>query len=135
MLDKRTFCKLMDNLGSYVGGMEELERSLSVMFDDNFMTKIVDRTLVTIGESFFTEEQLNDIDNEVALNTVLDIIYHYAFQGEFGLKVAKLQRLYVEDEGLKTEVVLNAFNSEELYAVIDRYINPPNVFQTCTINC
>ena len=135
MIDKRTFCKLIDNLGAYVGGMEELEKSLGVMFDDNFMTKMVDRTLVTIGESFFTKEQIDDIENDVALNTVTDILYHYAFQGEFGLKVAKLQRLYVEDEGLKTEFALNAFNSEELYAIIDRYLNPPHAAKTYLINC
>ena len=134
MIDKRTFCKLMDNLGAYVGGMEELEKSLGVMFDDNFMTKIVDRTLITIAESFFTQQQIDDIE-DIAVDTVTDILYHYAFEGQFGVRIDKLQRLYVEDEGLSTEFMLNAFNSSELYDVIDRYLNPPTVAKTYTINC
>ena len=135
MIDKRTFCKLIDNVGSYVGELEVFEKSLKVTFDDNFLTHMIDNSLVIVGESFFTKEQLEDIEHDIPVNTVLDIIYHYAFQGDFGRKPGKLQRLYVEDEGLKTEVALNAFNSEELYDIINRYLNPPTVAKTYLINC
>ena len=135
MLDKRTFSALVDNLGSYVGGMEQLEQSLQVTFDDNFLTRHLDRLLNIIAESFFTREQIDNIEDQVAIETVKDIIYHYAFTGEFGLKTGELQRLYVEDEGLKTEEAFNAFNAEELYDIIVRYLQPTRVCTTYTIHC
>ena len=135
MLDKRTFCKLIDDLGFYVTGMEDLEKTLQVTFDNNFLTKHLDRCLETISQSFFTQEQIDDIDDQIAIETVTDIIYHYAFKGEFGAKVAELQRLYIENENLSTEFAMNAFNSEQLYDLIVRYLNPPTVCKTYTINC
>lgn len=135
MLDKRTFCKLIDDLGFYVTGMEDLEKTLQVTFDNNFLTRHLDRSLETISQSFFTQEQIEDIDDQIAIETVTDIIYHYAFKGEFGSKISELQRLYIEDENLSTEFAMNAFNSEELYDVIERYLNPPNVCKTYTLHC
>ena len=135
MIDKRTFSHLMNSLGSYVSGLENLETALNIMFDNNFLTTHIDRTLVTLSESFFTQEQLDNIEDQVAIETVTDMIYHYAFKGEFGLKTAELQRLYVEDEGLATEFSMNAFTSEELYDVIERYLHPPKECETFTIHC
>lgn len=135
MLDKRTFCKLIDDLDDYVAGMRDLETSLGAMFDNNFMTKHLDNSLNIISEAFFTQEQIDDLESLVAIETVKDIVYHYAFTGEFGLKTSQLQRLYIEDENMSTEFAMNAFNSEQLYDVIVRYLNPPNVCKTYTIHC
>ena len=135
MLDKRTFCKFLNILEEHTVGVDTLEQALKVTFDNNFLTQILDKSLDIIAESFFTEEQLEDLDYQTQVETVKDMLYHYAFAGEFGLKTGNLQRLYVEDEGLKTEFALNAFNAEELYTVIDQYLNPPTVAKTYLINC
>ena len=135
MLDKRTFCRFLDILEEHTAGIDTLEQALRVTFDNNFLTNILDKSLDTIAESFFTDEQLTNLDYLPQVETVKDILYHYAFKGEFGLKTGELQRLYVEDEGLKTEFVLNAFNSEELYDIVNRYLNPPTVAKTYSINC
>lgn len=135
MIDKKTFCNFMNSLSSYVAGIEQLEETLKVMFDNNFLIHHLDNSLDILGNAFFTEEELAGIDQQVTVNTVGDLIYHFAFQGEFGLKKSKLQRLYVEDEGLETEFMLNAFTPEELYDIIVRYIHPPRVYKTCLIGC
>ena len=135
MIDKKTFCDFIDSLESYVAGMEQLEQTLKVMFDNNFLTHHLDNSLDILSNSFFTEEELADSDQQVTVNTVRDLIYHFTFQGEFGLKKSELQRLYVEDEGLETEFILNAFTAEELYDIIIRYIHPPRVYKTCLLGC
>ena len=135
MIDKKIFCDFIDSLASYVAGMEQLEQTLKVMFDNNFLTHHLDNSLDILSNSFFTEEELADSDQQVTVNTVRDLIYHFAFQGEFGLKKAELQRLYVEDEGLETEFMLNAFTASELYDIIVRYIHPPRVYKTCLLRC
>ena len=135
MLDKRTFCKFLDMLAEYVGEVETLETCLKVTFDSNFLTHVIDKTLNNIAESFFTEEQLSDLEQQTTVETVKDILYHYALTGEFGLKTSELQRLYVEDEGLATEEAFNAWNESELYDIIVRYLNPPRVCKTYTIHC
>ena len=135
MLDKRTFKDIINTLGYFTSGMEELEETLKVTFDNNFMTHTLDNILDTVGKSFFREDQLEDLENQPMIETVIDIIYHYAFRGDFGLKTGELQRLYVEDEGLSTEEAFNAFNAEELYDIIVRYLQPPRVCKTYTIHC
>lgn len=135
MLDKRTFKDIINTLSYFTSGMEELEETLKVTFDNNFMTHTLDSILDTVGKSFFRDDQLEDLENQPMIETVIDIIYHYAFRGEFGLKTGELQRLYVEDEGLKTEEAFNAFNAEELYDIIVRYLQPPRVCKTYTIHC
>lgn len=135
MIDKRTFCKFLDILDEHTCGIDTLEQALNVTFDNNFLTHILDKSLDTIAESFFRDDQLEDLENQPMIETVKDILYHYAFKGEFGLKTGELQRLYVEDEGLKTEEAFNAFNAEELYDIIVRYLQPTRVCKTYTIHC
>lgn len=135
MLSKKTFIRILDDLSSYLAGMEQLERLFNTTFDKNFLTTHLDTTLKSLGESFFSEEELADIDEQIAIETVTAIIYWYAFEGEFGLNKNKLERLYVEDSGLSTEYALNAFNAGEVYDIIVRYLNPPTVCKSYIIRC
>ena len=135
MLSKKTFIRVLDDLASYVEGVQQFENLFKTTFDNNFLTIHLDSTLVALGESFFTEHELIDIDKQIAIETVIDMLYWYAFEGEFGLSRTKLERVYVEDEGLETEYALDAFNAGELYEVIQRYLNPPVVCQSYTIRC
>ena len=135
MIDKHTFVDLLKTMKNYVAGLTDFEKSLHTIFDDNFLTNIIDCTLVTLGEGFFTKEQLDDLDNQIAVNTVIDMIYHFAMRGEFGAKPAELQRLYVENENKTNERAFNAFTPEELYVIIDRYLHPQEVAETYTIHC
>lgn len=135
MIDKHTFVDLLKTMKTYVAGLTDFEKPLHTIFDDNFLTHIIDATLVTLGEGFFTEEQLDDLENQVAIETVIDMIYHFAMNGEFGAKPAELQRLYVENENKSTERAFNAFTPEELYVIIDRYLHPKEVAETYTIHC
>ena len=135
MIEKHTFVDTLKTMKNYVAGLGDFEKSLHTTFDDNFLTNIIDCTLVTLGEGFFTEEQLDDLDNQVAVNTVIDMIYHFAMKGEFGAKPAELQRLYVENENKSNERAFNAFTPEELYVIIERYLHPQEVAETYTIHC
>lgn len=135
MLSKKTFIRILDDLASYVGGVQQFENLFKTTFDNNFLTIHLDNTLVALGESFFTDKDLTDIDKQIAIETVIDMLYWYAFEGEFGLAKGKLEKVYVEDEGLETEYALNAFNAGELYEIILRYLHPPVVCQSYTIRC
>lgn len=135
MIDKHTFVDLLKTMKNYVTGLADFEKSLHTIFDDNFLIHIIDGTLVAAGEGFFTKEQLDDLENDVTVNTVIDMIYHFAFKGEFGAKPAELQRLYVENENKNNERAFNAFTPEELYVIIDRYLHPKEVAETYTIHC
>ena len=135
MIDKHTFVDLLKTMKNYVADLTDFEKSLHTIFDDNFLTHIIDCTLVTLGEGFFTKEQLEDLDQQVKVNTVVDMIYHFAMKGEFGAKPAELQRLYVENENKSNERAFNAFTPEELYVIIDRYLHPEEVAETYTIHC
>ena len=135
MIDKHTFVDLLKTMKNYVAGLDDFEKSLRTLFDDNFLTNIIDCTLVTLGEGFFTKEQLDDLENQVKVNTVIDMIYHFAMKGGFGAKPAELQRLYIENENKSNERAFNASTPEELYVIIDRYLNPQEVAETYTINC
>lgn len=135
MLTKKTFKELICVLENHVNGMSELETHLNVTFDDNFLTKTIDHTIVIIGESFFTEDQLKDENNILTVNTVVDMLYHFCLTCDFGLKSEKLKRLYVEDDGLETEEAFDACTAEQLYDVICRYIHPIEAKQTYLINC
>lgn len=135
MIDKHTFVDLLKTMKNYVAGLEDFEKSLHTIFDDNFLTHIIDCTLLALGEAFFTQEQLDDLENQAAVETVIDMIYHFAMNGKFGSNPAELQRLYVENENKSTERAFNAFTPEELYVIIDRYLHPEEVAETYTINC
>ena len=135
MIEQHTFVDTLKTMKNYVAGLEDFEKSLHTLFDDNFLTQIIDCTLVTLGEGFFTKEQLEDLENQVTVETVIDMIYHFAMKGEFGAKPAELQRLYVENENKSNERAFNAFTPEELYVIIDRYLHPQEVAETYTIHC
>ena len=135
MIDKHTFVDQLKIMKNYVAGLEDFEKSLHTLFEDNFLTHIIDGTLVTLGEGFFTKEQLDDLENQVAVQTVIDMIYHFTMIGEFGAKPAELQRLYIENENKSNERAFNAFTPEELYVIIDRYLHPKEVAETYTIHC
>ena len=135
MIEERTFVKFLDIIEGHCSGMEQLEETLHVTFDNNFLTKTIDKGLCTLAEGFFTEEQLNDLEWVPTLETVKDIIYHYALTCEFGLHSDKLYHLYVEDEGTSTEFAMNAYTAEELYSLIVRYVNPPSAPKTYTLHC
>ena len=73
MLDKRTFVNILNSIETFVGGYDKLEQALNTTFDNNFITNHVDKLLTAVGESFFTTEELTNIDYEVTIQTVLDI--------------------------------------------------------------
>ena len=77
MIDKHTFVDLLKTMKNYVTGLEVFEKSLHTIFN-NFLTDIIDCILVTLGEGFFTQEQLDDLENQVTVETVIDMIYHFA---------------------------------------------------------
>lgn len=135
MIEKQAFCKLLNNLEHYVKGLRELEAVLKVTFDANFLTEHIDRNLIALSESFFSLEELEDLENLTKIETVKDILYHYALTGDFGSNVDVLQRLYVEDEGLSTEFAMSCFSASELYELILRYLCPPKICKTYKINC
>lgn len=135
MLSKKTFKELLDVIENHVAGMSELETILNITFDNNFLTKTIDRTIVILGESFFTEQEIKDENHALTVNTVVDMIYHFCLTCEFGLKTEQLKRLYVEDAGLETEEAFDACTSEQLYDTICRYIHPIEAKKTYLINC
>ena len=72
MISKKTFKELLDVLENHVTGISELETCLNVTFVSNFLIKTIDRTIVILGESFFTEQELKDENNRLTVNTVVD---------------------------------------------------------------
>ena len=60
MMDKHTFVDLLKTMKNYVAGLKDFAKSLDTVFNDNFLTHIIDCTLVTMGEGFFTKEQLDN---------------------------------------------------------------------------
>ena len=135
MLNKSTFVSLMNIAHAQEHGMVNLEETLHVTFDNCFLSDVLDGLLCTIAKSFFTEEQINNIEDQTTIETVTDILYHFALTCEFGKKSDRLKRLYVEDDGLESERAFDALNEEQLYDLIVRYIAPPEVCQTYTLHC
>ena len=134
MLDKETFSNLLDTLEYYMSGLDELENTLNTKFNQNFLTTTIDNIIITIAKSFLAEDNREEIDKDICTETVTDILYHYVFEGEFGLHTEQLTRLYIEDEGLETEEAFDACNNEQLYALIMRYLHPVRICKTFLLN-
>ena len=135
MLASKTFEEFLNIIEYYEAGLSNLETTLNVLFDDNFLTNIIDNLITALANSFFTDQELNDDVNLETACVVTDIIYHYCFAGEFGLKTDKLKKLYIEDEGLETEEYFDACTALQLYNLICRYIHPVRVCKTYTLHC
>lgn len=135
MIEKHTFEDILNSLEYYTCGVDKLEQSLGVTFDNNFITNIMDNMLCALAHSFFTKAEIDDLDHQVQIETVKDMLYHFAFTGEFGLKINKLQRLYVENENKSNERAFDACTAEQLYVIINRYLHPQEVAETYTIHC
>jgi hypothetical protein len=122
----------MNSLESLGTGASALETALNVKFDNNFITEHIDQTLITLGRSFIDESAT---DQDILQETVTDILFYYVITGEFGLHTEKLERLYVEDEGLETEKAFDATTEEELYDLIIHFLSPSKTCKTYTLYC
>ena len=134
MLDKQTFCNLLDSLEYYMDGLTDLEDTLNTKFNQNFLTTTIDNIIITVANSFLVEDNREEIDKDVCTETITDILYYYVFESEFGLHTQKLTRLYIEDEGLETEEAFDACNNEQLYTLIMRYLHPVRLCKTFLLN-
>lgn len=135
MLSVKTFEEFLNMIEYYQAGLSNLETTLNVMFDDNFLTNSIDNLITALANSFFTDEELDDDNTLETASIVTDIIYHYCFTSDFGLRSEKLKKLYIEDEGLETEEVFDACTPSELYNLINRYIHPVRKCKTYTLRC
>ena len=135
MIEKHTFKDILNSLEYYSCGVDQLEQSLGVTFDNSFITNIMDNMLCALAYAFFTKEEIDDLENQVRIETVKDMLYYFAFTGEFGLKIDKLQRLYVENENKSNERAFDACTAEQLYTVINRYLYPYEAPEHITIHC
>ena len=135
MLSEKTFEEFLNIIEYYTAGLSNLETTLNVIFDDNFLTTSIDNLIMALAESFFTDEELDDDNTSETICIVNDIIYHYCFTSDFGLRSEKLKRLYIEDEGLETEEAFDACSAKQLYNLIIRYIHPVRKCATYTLHC
>ena len=148
MIEKHTFCDLIYQLRDYWDGVVSLEKSLGTMFDNNFLTKVLDRTITTIAKGFFSTEDIDkwfvgsnspcdDCDQSFKMNfeTIEDLLYHYTCTSDFGREWGMMDDTYViTDKDGKTVETFDGDTPEELYSIIIKFLSR-NDDNNHLINC
>jgi hypothetical protein len=133
MIEKHTFCDLMYQTKEYWDGVQNLEKSLGAMFDNNFLTKMFDKMLTTLARGFFSTDELNkfvapcdDYDKTLEFNfeTIEDLLYHYACNSDFGREWGLMDETYViKDKNNNILVSFDGDTPEELYDIIIKFLS------------
>ena len=101
MINKNSFVKIMNAMRDYDDGVSALEKSLNVMFEDNWVVSIFDGVLEALFE---------DVEGDSCPKGVEPIIYEFAFFSDWGRK----DNCLVEIDGEKR----CPKNAEELYDLL-----------------
>lgn len=101
MINKNSFVKIMNSLRDYNDGVSALEKSLGVMFEDNWVVGIFDGVLDALFE---------DVEGDTCPKGMDPLVYEFAFFGDWGRK----ERCLVEINGEKR----CPRNAEELYDLL-----------------
>ena len=60
MIERHTFRETLYTLRDYIDGLDRFEKSLETYFSDNFLTKIIDRTITTLAQGFFPTSEVDE---------------------------------------------------------------------------
>lgn len=127
MIEKHTFVKIINGLKDYADNVSKLEDALNVVFDVNYMTRVMDNTLDALAQGFFTLEEILDLSTyKQTLDTITSMIYHFCFTGYFGDNKKELERFFVENPDTSEEVSYDCFSANDLYNIITMYRWPKN---------
>ena len=130
-MNRKAFKLLLEGLSYYNSSLDRLENTLNCKFGDSFLTSIEDTIIYTTALNFFDDIE----EDNSTFNTVCDILYYWIFTCDFGKDKDKLTDFYIENKGLETELKLSAITIDDLYNVINRYVNPTDFTKTISINC
>ena len=134
MIRKEEFIALVDTcMKPYCKNLDSLEEGIGVHIADGWLVTTIDIVLDTTARMCLNDElaeQLQSKDYEISkqarlqLETVIDMIYHYSFGGEFGNKPEQLTALLVlKNKETKERVKsFDAFDASSLYDAIYTYL-------------
>lgn len=137
MIEKHTFCSILYQLRDYWDGVQNLEKSLGTMFDNNFLTKVFDQMMTTLAKGFFSTDEINkwfvgsnslctDCDETFEFNfeTIEDLLYHYTCNSNFGREQGLMDETYIIKD--TNDVIIESLDGntpEELYDIIIKFLN------------
>lgn len=135
MIERHTFRETLYTLRNYIDGLDRFEKSLETYFSDNFLTKIIDRTITTLAQGFFPTSEVDeyfvgdklcdDCDEIFKTNfeTIEDLLYHYTCSSNFGREYGMMDDTYVIKN--KDGEVIQSFNGDspdDLYTIITKFM-------------
>lgn len=123
-MERHTFKTLIEVITSIEHGIRELEQVLKCQFDRNWMTSAPEQLIHAIVNSFFNED--TSLQEDCQAETIEELLYHFIYMEDCGNTSEHCrQRLVIVDEGKSTEHCIPCTNLDELYNVIQIYLDSP----------
>ena len=127
MIERHTFKQLIDTIVIMEAGIEAFEKAVNCHIDDNWMTRGASNIIRAIAEGFFEKIAINSLEEEQA-DTIEELIYHFIYMENCGNDSEHCKsKLVIIDEGKESQHSIPCTNINELYNVIDIYLNTPTV--------
>ena len=124
MLERHTFKALIETIVAMEHGIQELEHALKCHFDSNWMTAAPEHLIHTIANSFFGRD--TSLLEDCQAETIEELLYHFIYMEDCGnLSEHCKSKLVIVDEGKSTEHCVPCTSLDELYNVIQIYLNSP----------
>lgn len=129
MIERHTFRQLIETIAMIEAGIEKFEAAVNCHIDDNWMVNAPCRIITAIAEGFFENYTLEKekghhsiVDSK--LKTIEELLYHFIYMEDYGNESEHCKsKLVVVDQGEDTEKALPCTCIDELYDIIQTYIN------------
>ena len=127
MIERHTFKALINTIVEIENGIEKIEGALNCHFDKNWCTEAPVMIIRAIAEGFFDKVIPNTLEKAQA-DTIEELLYHFIYMEACGNDSKHCKsKLVIIYEGTEAQNSIPCTNLEELYDVIDLYLNSPTV--------
>ena len=127
MIERHTFKQLIDTIVIIEAGIEAFEKAVNCHIDNNWMTQGASNIIRAIAEGFFEKIDVNSLEEEQA-DTIEELLYHFIYMEACGNDSEHCKsKLVIIDEGKESQHSIPCTNINELYNVIEIYLNTPTV--------
>jgi hypothetical protein len=127
MIKRHTFKALIDTVVAIEKGISELEDTLCVCFDKNWMTDAPFNIIRAIAEGFFDKIAINSVEDAQA-DTIEELLYHFIYMEDCGNDSEHCREKLVRvSNDIGEEKAISCTNIDELYSVICTYLERQDI--------
>lgn len=128
MMERHTFKALITSVVEIEKGINALESALNCHFDGNWLTEAPCNIIKAIAEGFFEKSPAERSIEDCQSETIEELLYHFIYMEDCGNNSEHCKsKLVIIDEGKESQESIPCTNIDELYNVIDIYLNTPTV--------